>query len=189
YQPGQRILLVGEGDFTFARALAVTFKDASTIVATALDSLSELTAKYPAISATLGEFKSYGGTILYRVDAQQLSSNAALEKWRQGGDFDRVVFNFPHMGGSQKEDIRSNQKLLGRFFKESLMLIKSGGEVHVTLRDTPFYRQWDIETIARKAGLRMTERTSFEAETFGALGYAPQRTNPAFREAPTSDNA
>jgi 25S rRNA (uracil2634-N3)-methyltransferase len=45
YSRGQRVLLVGEGDFTFALALAAAVGGGG-IVATSFDSLSDVHSKY-----------------------------------------------------------------------------------------------------------------------------------------------
>ena len=46
YAEGQQILLVGEGNFSFAKALAATLSDSSGIVATALDPQATVEDKY-----------------------------------------------------------------------------------------------------------------------------------------------
>ncbi|RQM27924.1 hypothetical protein B5M09_007520 [Aphanomyces astaci] len=177
-----RVLVVGDGDFSFSLALA-TRLGGEKIVATAYDSEAELLAKYPNVSANIRglkvtqvsykTYKPYKTTIIYLpmdgfphihtfihsqadihvgVDA----TNLARESWIQTLTFDRIVFNFPHLGGATEEDVERNQDLLWRFFQSSRKYLdNSKGEVHVALRNTLFYNRWDVTAQATKAGLKL----------------------------------
>lgn len=71
--------------------------------------------------------------------------------------FERIVFNFPHTGspGSTKASVASNQALLTKFFASAQQFLAPAGEIHVTLRLTPFYERWKIASCAEAAGLRL----------------------------------
>ncbi|KAJ3045066.1 hypothetical protein HDV00_011791 [Rhizophlyctis rosea] len=181
-----KILLIGEGDFSFAQALATALGTTSNITATSFDSQSDVFKKYPSARDTLQQLKSKIATILHSIDARTLSQNSKIAS---SSPFDRIVFNFPHVGGSQTEDVAENQALLSDFFAECLNLLSPNGEIHVALRETPFYARWEIEELANGKGLKLKEKVGFENELFSSLGYAPQRTNPAVRAAPTLENA
>lgn len=56
YSNQQRILLVGEGDFSFASSLATAFGDATNIVATSLDSEGTTLYLYISLVNSLGLF-------------------------------------------------------------------------------------------------------------------------------------
>ena len=63
-------------------------------------------------------------------------------------------------------------------------------EIHVRLRDTTFYRSWDIPSIVSRAGLKLKETSKFKLlEEFEEMGYKEARTNPATREAPSTKSA
>ncbi|RKO92057.1 hypothetical protein BDK51DRAFT_45045 [Blyttiomyces helicus] len=198
-------LLVGEGDFSFCSALVAALNAPQNIVATSLDSLPQLSSKYTdSVVNRLNSLRVKKCTILHRVDCTTMSSDekvkaAALMRGRKG--YDIVVFNFPHVGGSDDDAVEENCTILRAFFREARALLdgadkdpetkKSGsrGKILVALRDTPFYESWNIESLASAAGLSLFDTLYFETEKLAALGYTPQRTNPAIRKAPTMDNA
>lgn len=97
YTATDRILLVGEGNFSFARALAEhVLGTGENLVATCLDSEEVLMLKYEdEARANVEAVVAAGGTVLYEVDATKLNKCAALK----GKRFEKIVFNFPHAGG------------------------------------------------------------------------------------------
>ena len=62
YSSSHRILLVGEGDLSFAAALAV-LEGGANITASTLDTADELEAKYPAVQERLAALRAAGATI------------------------------------------------------------------------------------------------------------------------------
>ena len=64
-------------------------------------------------------------TILHSIDARKLSNSKDV---RKRGPYDKVVFNFPHVGGVSKDvnrQVRLNQELLVGFFKSCKGLLAS----------------------------------------------------------------
>ncbi|TXG68093.1 hypothetical protein EZV62_009368 [Acer yangbiense] len=94
YSSCHKILLVGEGDFSFAACLAKAFATASNIIATSLDSRESLAMKYTRATTNLKELEELGCTIFHGVDAKTMSQYPELNF----KSFDRIVFNFPHAG-------------------------------------------------------------------------------------------
>lgn len=94
------ILLIGEGDFSFARALVhnppVQLESflAKNVTATAYDTEEECYAKYPDAKAIVEQLNDKGVEILFGVDATKLKKVGALK----GRRWDRIVWNFPHAG-------------------------------------------------------------------------------------------
>ncbi|KAI9332499.1 hypothetical protein BDR26DRAFT_869196 [Obelidium mucronatum] len=62
-------------------------------------------------------------------------------------------------------------------------------QVLVALRKTPFYEKFGLQELAEASGFVLTEQAKFDGDRWSALGYKPQRTNPAQREAPGWENA
>ncbi|CAE6346273.1 unnamed protein product [Rhizoctonia solani] len=116
--PTDRILLIGEGNFSFAHSLldhpSIPSLPPANITATAYDSESDCLAKYPDAQAHITALRSAGASVLFDVDARRLDKTFPL---KTGKKWDRVVWNFPHVGLSiadQDRNIATNQgRLLG----------------------------------------------------------------------------
>eukprot|EP00457_Paulinella_chromatophora_P007198 gb/GEZN01007219.1/.p1 GENE.gb/GEZN01007219.1/~~gb/GEZN01007219.1/.p1 ORF type:complete len:409 (-),score=57.78 gb/GEZN01007219.1/:315-1541(-) len=183
YAEEQKILLVGEGNFTFSQAIAKQIKSGKNIVATSFDSKLDVLRKYPEARETVRALRLAGARVIYGVDARHLEQEPSLCSDR----YDRIVFNFPHVGGSKPEDVQRNQVLLRAFFSSAKSILSTHGQIHVALRGNDFYKSWDIEAQARQAGLPCLHVCPFDPSLFP--GYRNCRTNPAFRDAPDLGDA
>lgn len=139
FKPTDRILLIGEGNFSFARALvceppaALQYLPASNVTATAYDAEAECFEKYPEARAIVEEIRAKGAEVLFGVDATKLEKIAALRNRK----FDKVMWNFPHAGkgiADQDRNILSNQVLLLGFLRSAAHLLKRGPVPSLTLR-------------------------------------------------------
>lgn len=123
---------------------------------------------------------AWQATVVYGVDATALEANAELyslpphaprnarPKLRR---FHRVVFNFPHAGGgSTRADVAVNQQLLRDFFASAGRVIRRNGEVHVSLRRSPFYQSWKIKEQAEAAGLAFLRYAAARAHWYIGAG-------------------
>lgn len=94
------ILLIGEGNFSFAVALllhppaSLDYLPPANIVATAYDTEEECYTKYPDAEQNVRLLREKGVQVLFSVDGTRLEKTSALK----GRVFDRVVWNFPHAG-------------------------------------------------------------------------------------------
>lgn len=168
YKSTCRILLVGEGNFTFAAALATKLGGAN-LTATGLDAKKLVLQKYEEdAKRALSILRSTQAHTLFGFDATEQASFTELLPKKK---FEYVVFNFPHVGGSTPEDVSKNREVLRGFFRCSRRALSERGEIHVSLRDTPFYNSWKIERIAGEAGLVLVKSEHFDSEAFAALGY------------------
>jgi 25S rRNA (uracil2634-N3)-methyltransferase len=102
-----RILLIGEGDLSFARSL-VEHHECTDVTATVFEKEEELREKYPHVEPNIGVLEEGGAKVRYGVDAMK---NGVV--WKEvKGKMDRVFFNFPHVGGKTKDvnrQVRYNQ--------------------------------------------------------------------------------
>ncbi|WCJ19461.1 hypothetical protein M5689_001753 [Euphorbia peplus] len=162
YSNFQKILLVGEGDFSFSVSLANAFGSASNMVATSLDSEDDVKQKYSKGETKLKILSEMGCTIIHGVDAHTMSYHLFLYS-----PFDRIVFNFPHVAplAYREHDIiqiQVHQELVTGFLRNASDMLTSGGEVHVTHKTAHPFSKWEIETLANGVGLNLLEKDVFE---------------------------
>nr|XP_043621497.1 uncharacterized protein LOC122593190 [Erigeron canadensis] len=173
YSSDHRILLVGEGDFSFSRSLAMTFGDASNIVATSLDSCDVVIKKYKGAKTNLENLHSLGAQLLHEVDALQMKLHRDLQMQK----FDRIIFNFPHAGFLGLEDdqrvIKMHRNLVCGFLKNASGMLRPKGEVHVTHKTSDPFQSWNIEELATQNSLILLELMEFKLEDYP--GYSNKR--------------
>ena len=101
FRASDNILLIGEGNFSFAVALLqhpptpLDHLPSANIVATAYDTEEECYSKYPDAKQNVRVLREKGAQVLFNVNATRLERTSALK----GRAFDRIVWNFPHAGG------------------------------------------------------------------------------------------
>nr|XP_043622631.1 uncharacterized protein LOC122594228 [Erigeron canadensis] len=173
YSSDHRILLVGEGDFSFSLSLGMAFGDASNIVATSLDSHDVLIKKYKEAKTNLETLHSLGAQLLHEVDALQMKLHTDLQMQK----FDRIIYNFPHAGFLGREDdqqvIMMHRNLVSGFFKNASGMLQPKGEVHVTHKTSEPFHLWNIEELATQNSLTLLERAEFKLEDYP--GYSNKR--------------
>ena len=98
-----RILLIGEGNFSFARALVMhpppgleSFPPVN-VTATTYDTEARCCEKYSDAREIVRTLRDKGVEVLFEVDATRLEKCPALK----GRRWNRVVWNFPHVGACQ----------------------------------------------------------------------------------------
>jgi 25S rRNA (uracil2634-N3)-methyltransferase len=187
YTAQQRILLIGEGNFSFARSLTVKFGHGNNIVATSLDDLSALTTKYQDAKVNMRNVELSGALVLTGVDACALDKCKELKKLR----FDRVVFNFPHTGSgisNTEDNIRDNRKMILRvLLSVTPFLSKKNAEVHITLKRGPPYDEWKLPQLCGLTpGLKYTSAFAFFPHLYPE--YAHRRTIGFKRNLSASNN-
>lgn len=138
FDPNERILLIGEGDFSFARSL-VAHHGCADLLATCYDSAATLAEKYPQAVDNIAYIEGEGMRVAYEVDATNLGKSKEVKRGgmteglvgveggarsddtaKARGRWDRIVFMFPHTGGKSTDvnrQVRFNQGACGGAFK------------------------------------------------------------------------
>ena len=100
FSPTDKILLIGEGNFSFACALVVNpptqlqYLPPQNVTATAYDSEEECHVKYADAREKIDALRAKGVNLIFGVDATKLEKVSQLK----GKRWDKVVWNFPHAG-------------------------------------------------------------------------------------------
>lgn len=153
-----RVLLVGEGNFSFCvAAIVLGHMSPSSTLATSREP--------PREAAHLQDLTRRGVRCHTDVDATTLS---LAEK------FDVVVFNFPHTG---EPSVEANIGLLRAFFRSAPGVLLPGGRVAVTLKQTWPYNEWALEASAAAEGLRVLDSYLFPARVLCENGYSHATTD------------
>ena len=169
-----RILVVGEGDFSFALALARCAPRGWEITATSLHSLEATETSWEGGANVEALRAMDGARVAHGVDATRLSTTF------ERGAFDRVCFNFPHAAGKGK--IHANRALLGGYIREAL-LVAPRGTIEVALapgqggtaadgaRAREYGNSWQAYARGAENGALLIECAPFDDAGWRALGY------------------
>ncbi|NXT47860.1 FDXA1 protein, partial [Pluvianellus socialis] len=178
-EAARRVLLLGEGNFSFAASLCGA--TAAHIVATCYESEEEACGRGGA-AESVRRLRERGAEVLFSVDCTKLKDYFSPEKRK----FDCIYFNFPHCG--RKAGVVKNRELLARFFHSSAEVLTEEGEIHVALcngqggtpADQPrreWHNSWQIVAVAAAAGFILSNVHPFKAETihgYKCTGYRSQ---------------
>ncbi|KAM5227081.1 ferredoxin-fold anticodon-binding domain-containing protein 1 [Hipposideros larvatus] len=177
----RRLLLVGEGNFSFAAALSETLDPSTSLTATCLQRPADV-APDPVARENLQRLQERGTKIRFGVDCTKLADAFELHD-RQ---FDRIYFNFPHCG--RKAGVARNRELLAKFFQSCADVLAEEGEVHVALcrgqggtpADNPireWHNSWQVVAMAALGRFILSDVHPFSCETmpgYKCTGYRSQ---------------
>lgn len=124
-------LILGDGNFSFSLSLLKILSSNFKLVATSLEAQSNVLRRKQAGDNLSKLIQFENAHVLHEVDCTKLSNYEVLKEISP--TYDRVIFNFPHIGGKSK--IQCNRILLKDFFVSLVesQLLSDAGEVHLTL--------------------------------------------------------
>ena len=148
---------MGDGDFSFSRALLRHVGSAKKLVLTSYDTLKQLNEKYSQAKANVEQLQNAGARVLHGIDATRLEDRFAHEQ------FDGIIFNFPHSGDQR---VHLNRALLRDFFTSSKHCLAQHGKVYVTIKMRPPYSEWGVEERAAEGGMNLVDIQNFDQAVF-----------------------
>ncbi|KZV36225.1 hypothetical protein F511_14243 [Dorcoceras hygrometricum] len=202
YSSRHRILLVGEGDFSFSSSLAEAFGCASRMIATSLDSkgiisftwllyisvtssivifrlftheryAAFLKKNYANAPWNIRELKRRGCMVMHGIDATTIAADQLLGHMT----FDRIIYNFPFAGffkGLSRDSVlRRHRRLVSLFLKNAKELLDEEGEIHISHKTNEHHSEWKLVSIASSHGLRLIEEVEFVLSDYP--GYNTKR--------------
>lgn len=163
-----RLLLIGEGDFSFANSV-VENQLCENVVASGFDSEQEVLEKYPSTALdnlkSLRKYDTEQCELMFNVDATNISATKDLK----GQKFDCIMFNFPHIGNSirdQARNIAQHQKLVSAYFESCSKHLKQDGKVVLILFEGEPYISWGIKRLGRDKNYTVVKSYQLNLETF-----------------------
>ncbi|KAK9156416.1 hypothetical protein Sjap_003896 [Stephania japonica] len=166
YCSSHKILLVGEGDFSFSACLGKAFGRADNMLATSLNTQEFLKKNYGKAMSNIQSLRSRGCKVIHQVNATEMARYKKLNVVK----YDRIVYNFPHAGfpvnESVEDHLRRNRDLVSLFMANAAKMIEEYGEIHISHKCNKFFEQWGLQKLAKKNGLVVMEEVKFNLSDY-----------------------
>lgn len=148
----KKILLLGEGNFSFTRSLftiLIKNKIESEIYSTSYDKEEDVLLKYPEFDFICNELHKQSSHscvrifFIHSVNATNLNKNDTINKIL----YDEIIFNFPHLA---VEDLFKHRSFLSHFFYSSKSLLKDHESVLTVALSQLQSQNWKLKEIAER---------------------------------------
>ncbi|CCE88618.1 Piso0_001390 [Millerozyma farinosa CBS 7064] len=189
------ILLVGEGDFSFACSIVKSgLIYPENLKATSYDSIGAVKEKYDGAEDNIAYLQNEGVKVSHEVDATKLCQSLKVKASKkekkhtdsisrnEQGKLSHIIFNFPHTGKGIKDvdrNIKANQELVLSFLRSSdelfqVLGVGAEGKIVITLFDGEPYSSWNVKLLAKSVGYKVKESGKFDWSLFPS--YHHRRT-------------
>ena len=180
-QMSGRVLVLGDGDLSFSRALSNVLEPPSHLTATVLEEDQDLLLqRYPWTAwENIVQLRERGARIIFGIDATRVHLDNL-------GLFDKIIFNFPQAPPLPKKrnQIQRHRALLADTFASAHRLLSSRwSEILVSLKagqggtaldlHRDYGNTWQIEEMAAQSGLALVEVFRVEVGLLESFGYVP----------------
>jgi hypothetical protein len=171
---GSQILVVGEGDFSFTRALGYLnqYNDVfGNLWSTAKDSYYnnrryenvEMIRKDPKVEVLIGidGTQLIGSTELNNSFIRCYSARVSFCNLRLGTKIEQPLFNvifFTFLISSVQSAVAFNIELIHNFFKSATEILQDNGEIRLALQSNQ-YLKWSVRNSARLCGLTLCQES------------------------------
>ena len=158
-----RLLLVGEGNLSFARSLAERAKARASIIASTFEAERTLSENARRNATTL---RDLGARVLHGVDATRLESC-----FKRG--LRTIMFQFPNSGSRRSVyGGTANYHLMRRFLRSCDRVLASGGVVAITTVDSPYYHGlFDVPGASDAAGFSVLSVHPFRRSRWNGYSH------------------
>jgi len=171
----KRILVLGDGDFSFSATLITAlfklpdFKSFSFVV-TSFDDHDEVCSKYSETNSILMGFSKFDNVVVkHGVDATV--SLAELLTAGKVSDFTDIIFNFPHLG---VENAKLHSSLISHFLHHARQVLHTDGVVYLSLAFAQAER-WGLETAVAAANFTSFDTAAFDLHNSWGSTYNIKR--------------
>lgn len=163
------VLLVGEGNLSFAKSLLkIDGNQITHMFATTFENSRDLSDEALQNAQLL---KCNGAQVLHNVDATKLQQTFKPQK------FDTVVFQFPNVGSRDpKYGHNPNHVMIRKFLRSAVDYLEANGQVMISTVDSPHYEGvFKFDEAAKFAGYETPISYPFDPTMFS--GYSHINTN------------
>jgi 25S rRNA (uracil2634-N3)-methyltransferase len=163
------ILLVGEGNLSFAKSLLrLPTAQVTRMTATTYETEESLSAEAQKNATML---RHCGAFVLHGIDATYLEQNF------KPNEFETIVFQFPNVGSREaKHGHNPNHVMIRKFLRNATSCLTPSGKILISAVDSPHYQgTFRFDEAAEFAGYETPETFPFDPSMFP--GYSHTNTN------------
>jgi len=171
YEPWQQlgdVLLVGEGNMSFAKGLLDMPAQITQMTATTFEKEKDLTEE---ALKNANHLKQSGALVMHGIDATKLDTSLKSHQ------FDTIVFQFPNVGSREsKYGHTANHVLIRKFLRCAASFLNSEGRILITAVDSSHYEGvFKFDEAAEFAEYHAPQSYPFDPSLFS--GYSHTNTN------------